>query len=246
MRTILILLCTLSFLTASPQDSLFKAANSLYDEQRYDSASTLYSEAITAGSESSVLYYNLSNSSYRMGRIGEAILYNEKALRLAPDDEDIISNLKYLRTQIVDELPEVSSNPISDTVLFLHNLFSLQVEIWIVIALSFIFLIFASIVLFRGGARRIWGIYGGGMVLLLILLFGGSAFAKVHRIENVKSGIILTENVEARSEPGGGQLIFTAHEGTKLQILSTHGNWLFVSLPNGTAGYVREQSIGKI
>lgn len=246
MRSVIFLLCVISLLFSSPVDSLFNAANQLYDEQRYDSASTLYSEAITAGSESSVLYYNLSNCSYRMGRVGEAILYAEKAVRLAPEDEDIVSNLKYLRTQIVDELPEVSSNPLSDTVLFLHNLFPLQVELWIVIVLSFIFLVFAAIVLFRNGAKRVWGIYGAGMVLVLILVFGGSAFAKVHRIESVKNGIILTETVEARSEPGGGQLIFTAHEGTKLQILSTHGNWLFVSLPNGAAGYVREQSIGKI
>ncbi len=59
-------------------------------------------------------------------------------------------------------------------------------------------------------------------------------------------GVILEQSVEARSEPGGGQLIFTAHEGTKLQILSKRGIWVLVSLPNGASGYVREKSLGTI
>ncbi len=125
MRILMFLFITFSLLVGSPTDSLFIKANGLYDGQQYDSASTLYSEAIRYHGESSVLYYNLGNCSYRMGRIGEAILYNEKALRFAPDDEDILANLDYLRTQIVDELPEIASNPLSDMVFFLHNLFSL-------------------------------------------------------------------------------------------------------------------------
>ncbi len=101
-------------------------------------------------------------------------------------------------------------------------------------------------VLFKVGAFRVWAIYGAGAVLLLIVIIGSSAFFKVRKIETAQSGIILAESVEAKSEPGGGQLIFTAHEGTKLQIISTNGNWIFVSLPNGTAGYIREKSIGRI
>ncbi len=75
MRALMFLLFTISMLSASTGDSLFLEANRLYDAQKYDSASTLYSEAIKSSGESSVLYYNLGNCSYRMGRVGEAILY---------------------------------------------------------------------------------------------------------------------------------------------------------------------------
>lgn len=243
---ILLILFALVVSSFAGTDSLFAEANRLYDEQLYDSAATLYSDAIRTGGESSVIYFNLGNCSYRLGRIGEAILYNEKALRLAPEDEEIIANLKYLQTQIVDEMPVVESNPIADAVKAVHTMFTLEQELWIAIALSFLLLAFVAQVLFKDGAHRIWGIYAAGAVLLVLLLVGGSAFVKVRTIETVNHGVVLTESVEARSEPGGGQLIFTAHEGTKMQILSVHGNWLFVSLPNGASGYVREKSLGRI
>ncbi len=232
--------------TPGVSGSLFDRANALYDEQRFDSASVLYSSAIQSEGESSVIYFNLGNSSYRMGRIGEAILYCEKALKFAPEDEDIIANIAFLQTQIVDEIPTVDSNPISDGISYLHLLFPLEIEMWIVFALSIFFVLFVMFALFRSGSRRIWSIYIAGALFVVGLIVGGSAAFKIYRLETERFAIVLSETAEARSEPTGGQLIFSVHEGTKLKINSAQGNWMFVSLPNGASGYIRANSVGEI
>ncbi len=56
MRILMFIFVTFSLLAGSPADSLFIKANGLYDGQQYDSAATLYSEAIQYNGESSVLY----------------------------------------------------------------------------------------------------------------------------------------------------------------------------------------------
>ncbi len=269
MRNLLLLLCVVSMAWANVVDTTidssvvnsapvtrestteaiempFERANALYAEQRFDSASVLYSAAIQSEGESSVIYFNLGNCSYRMGRIGEAILYCEKALKFAPEDEDIIANIAFLQTQIIDEIPAVDSNPISDAISYLHRLFPLAIELWILFALSVVFVLFVLFALFRNGSRRIWSIYIAGALFVIGLIVGGSASLKIYRLETERFAIVLSETAEARSEPTGGQLIFSVHEGTKLKINSAQGNWMFVSLPNGASGYIRANTVGEI
>lgn len=245
MRFLLLIFTVVSSLFASSVDSLFNEANSLYNQQLYDSASVLYSEAIKEGGENSAIYYNLANCSYRLGRIGEAVLYTEKAKKLNPKDKDIQANLKYLQTQIVDEVPKVEHNPISDVVLYVHNFFSLQIELWIAVVLSFLTLLFVVLTLFNRGAARIWGIYLIGINIVIGAILATSIGIKI-RDTNKKYAIVLESSVDANSEPGAGQLIFTIHEGTKVQIIKDTGNWYLVSLPNGTSGYIRKDSVGTI
>lgn len=227
-------------------DSLFDQANKLYDAEQFDSAATLYSETLRRHGESSVLLYNLGNCAYRMNRLGESILYTERAARLAPRDRDIRANLDYLRTQITDELPATESNPIVSGVRSLHELFTLKEQLIIFLLLSILIPITVALALFKSGAVRIWSIYGTGTVGVLLLLIGLSAGLKIHHLETVSEAIILADQVEARSEPSGGELIFTVHEGTKVRIISSEGPWVQIALPNGASGYVRDSEIGAI
>ncbi len=247
MKAILILLLIAFGSFANPADSLFSAANKLYDSAQYDSASILYSEAIRSNGESSAILYNLGNCAFRQGRLGEAILYTERAIRLEPKDTDIQSNLKFLQTQITDELPKKESNPIADGIVVLHNLLSLKQQLTLIFLLSILIPVFTSLILFRQGAVRIWSIYGASSVALALAVIGSSAIVKIHGVESVPQAIILDEVIEANSEPSGsGELIFTAHEGTKLTILSSQGIWTEVALPNGVSGFVKEKSLGRI
>lgn len=248
MKILLLLIVFVSALFASPADSLFSAANKQYDAEQYDSASTLYSEALRAmNGESSAILFNLGNCAFRMNRLGEAILYTERAARLAPNDKEIKANLEFLRTQITDELPKKESNPIADGIVVLHNMLSLKGQLVAILLLSILIPALTALILFKRGAVRVWAIYGAGSVILLVGVIGSSALIKIHGIESVPQAIILDEVIEAHSEPtGAGELIFTAHEGTKLTVLSSQGAWTQVALPNGVSGYVREKSLGRI
>jgi hypothetical protein len=100
--------------------------------------------------------------------------------------------------------------------------------------------------LYKRGLARLWLGYGAALCTLLILITGASAGYKIYALENKQHAIILTPSLDAKNQPMGGQTLFTAHEGTKLQIRKTSGDWCLVSLPNGASGWVTASSLGKI
>ncbi|MBI3544433.1 MAG: tetratricopeptide repeat protein [Deltaproteobacteria bacterium] len=65
-------------------------AKSLYDQGKYQQA---YEELQKSGLKSAQDYYNAGNCLYKLGRLGQALGYFEKANALAPNDPDIRYNL---------------------------------------------------------------------------------------------------------------------------------------------------------
>ena len=51
-------------------------------------------------------HYNLGNACFKAGRLGEAVLWYERALRLAPRDADIRANLHYVEQLRLDKVSE--------------------------------------------------------------------------------------------------------------------------------------------
>ncbi len=90
-------------------NSQMQKANELYKNNQYQLAIDEYNKIISQGYEGASLYYNLGNAHYRLGNVGFAILYYEKALKLSPSDEDAKHNLAIAKLNIkdkVDELPQ--------------------------------------------------------------------------------------------------------------------------------------------
>ncbi|HEX9252844.1 MAG TPA: tetratricopeptide repeat protein, partial [Ignavibacteriaceae bacterium] len=63
-------------------NSEMQKANELYKNNQYQLAIDEYNKLISQGYEGASLYYNLGNAHYRLGKVGYAILYYEKALKL--------------------------------------------------------------------------------------------------------------------------------------------------------------------
>jgi len=106
-QIILLLIIFVSALKADINSSM-QAGNEFYKNNQYQLAIDEYDKLINQGYEGASLYYNLGNAHYRLGKIGYAILYYEKALKLSPGDEDAKHNLALAKVNIsdkVDELP---------------------------------------------------------------------------------------------------------------------------------------------
>ena len=74
---------------------------------RFDSARTTYS--------SPALLYNIGNCHFKLGDIPHAILFYERALRLAPGDPDIRTNLELARQNVVDRVNELPGFTLGST-----------------------------------------------------------------------------------------------------------------------------------
>ena len=85
-------------------DSLFAVANEAYKQKNYQNAIHSYSDLVSLGYQSPTLYYNIGNAYFKSEQLAKSILWYERALRLAPSNEDILHNLAFANNQIIDEM----------------------------------------------------------------------------------------------------------------------------------------------
>jgi len=227
----------------------FQKANAFYEAGNHDSALAYYAKIIDAGIKNDAVYYNMGNCYYRLMKPGMARLYYEKAAALSPNDQDIEANINFITSIIVDRQAggdDRESDFLTSVFYGVHTLLPLNVQLIAVCALLFILAAIASAMLFKRGLARLWLAYAAALCALLLITVGTSAAYKIYALETKQHAIILSASVDAKNQPSGGQTLFTAHEGTKLQIRKTVGEWSLVSLSNGASGWVTTASLGKI
>jgi tetratricopeptide (TPR) repeat protein len=226
----------------------FHTANRFYAEGLYDSARVYYTRILDAGTNSSVVHFNLGNTWYRLMKPGMARLHYEKAAVLDPTDEDIRANIDFIKSIIVDRQTDARTDTefLTAVLYNIHTLMPLQTQLTVVCALLFVLAFLCSAILMKRGLMRLLLAYGAVLCSLVIIATGISAGYKIYAIESREYAVILTQSLDAKNQPAGTQTLFTAHEGTKLRVSKTSGEWSLVSLPNGASGWVTTASLGKI
>jgi tetratricopeptide (TPR) repeat protein len=248
-RTLAVFLgCLFIFSSAfsAPVDHWFEKANQAYSNEQYDSAAFYYEKIVESGISNSAIFYNLGNTAFRQKKIGLARYYFEKAAKLDPQDPDIISNIRFIKANIIDKTPEQERGFLENLLWHLHIFFPLKTQLWILFSLLLTISILLSLSLYFSGNGRLWLIYFSVLLSLVIVITGISAAVKVYELEKTSYAILLSPSSEARNEPDGNKVLFTAHEGTKFQIRKINGSWALVSLPNGVSGWIELKNLGKI
>ena len=85
-----VLLGAASTARAETPEGTFDAACRAYEQGDWDAAADGFRSLLRYGLADWRLEYNLANTEYKRGRLGEAILHYERARRLAPADPDIV------------------------------------------------------------------------------------------------------------------------------------------------------------
>jgi tetratricopeptide (TPR) repeat protein len=232
--------------SAAPVNLWFEQANKFYTAQEYDSAVAYYDKIVSAGTTSPVVYFNLGNAYYRLKKLGMCRLSYEKAARLDPADADVAANIKFLESNIVDRVEEPQKGFLEAVFDRLHYLMPLRMQLWVCLLLLLAIALLSSAALYASGNRRLWLIYVSVLLALILAASGTSMAVKIADAETSAWAILLDPSADARNEPDGAKILFTAHEGTKFQIRKTVEGWSLVSLPNGASGWVENRALGKI
>lgn len=251
MRSNLLILFILfhSVLFAEPSvDDLMKKANELYVKGQFEEAIKIYESLAQQGYEGASLFYNLGNSYYRTGKIGYAILYYEKALKLSPDDEDVQHNLQLVKLNLKDKieaLPPFYLFKIWESVLSSlssEELTILSYILFLIILFTLGFYFFAKNIV----QQRI-AFYLFVFSLVLFLSSVGLLIVKLNQESKLKYGIVLETSLAAKSSPDPqGKDAFIVHEGLKVRIEDKVDKWLKIRLEDGQVGWVENFSIGII
>jgi tetratricopeptide (TPR) repeat protein len=110
-----LLLCFSSCAFSQQAPELYKNAAQLYKASKFDTAAADYEKILSQGYRTAEVYYNLGNCYYKLNNLNKAIINYERALKLAPQDEDIQHNLAIANTKVVDKIQPVPTLAILNT-----------------------------------------------------------------------------------------------------------------------------------
>jgi tetratricopeptide (TPR) repeat protein len=223
-------------------------ANQAYNEGLYDSALNVYSLIENKKLESATLYYNMGNAYFKNNDLSSAILYYEKAKKLAPNDEDIDYNLGIANSLIVDKIEKVPVLFYKHWWNYFYNLFN--VDTWTIISiLSWLVLLFfiGVFALTHSRSFKKLSFYLGVLFLFLTIGTFGLASQKYYFGKEHKDAIIFTPTITVKSSPTLNAVdLFVVHEGTKVRILDHVQNWVKIKIPDGSIGWLPEESLRTI
>jgi tetratricopeptide (TPR) repeat protein len=247
---------------------LFAEGNALYEKGDFEGAIDRYSRLVEAGVTEEGLAYNLANSYYKAGDFGRAVLFYERARRLAPRDRDVRENLALVRLQLRDKQFVREQNRVVASLMWLHNNLNTR-EMLLLASLCYLLLCFLGIVfVFRDSAwvsrayrwlslvspGRLAGLARSqdifAAVVVAVLLFastGLSAYDKVTHEKKRQAAVVLDEEVSVFSGPmEDTTLQFKVHEGTVLRIREERRGWTRIELPGRLSGWIPARTVERI
>ena len=233
---------------ASQVDDIMAKGNKFYRDGSYEKAIDEYGQLVNEGYFGTSLFYNLGNSYYRVGKIGYAILYYEKALKLSPSDEDVQHNLNFARLSTVDRIQPLPKFFLFDWWESLLNSFSENGWAYIVFVVYLLLIILVALYFFARSVVQQKIIFFSSIAVVFILAICVSLLiVKVNREETLKSGIIVKQAVTVKSSPEAtGTDAFVIHEGLKVNIEDKLDAWVKIRLADGKVGWIENNLVKQI
>jgi tetratricopeptide (TPR) repeat protein len=233
--------------TSNDPSHLLYKGNSLYERRDYDKAIEEYQKILAEGIESGPLYYNTGNAYFKTGKIGYAMLYYKKALRLMPADSDLKSNLSYVQSLTEDSgLQPQAVNKFLWLVSIPFKEFTLNgvTRILIILYLIIMVLIMGGIVS-QPFKRRATFIFYPMLILFLLTLAGFSA--RYYNEEVLTRGIAVAKEAECKYEPiDKSTTYFTLKEGQEVLVLKTRNGWRRIKRVDGKLAWVKSDAVEEI
>ena len=246
MRLFGLFLLLATSLVAQTTEELFLDASTHYENSDFDPALTVFQAIENTPIYSSDLYFNIANCYYKTNNIAKAVLYYEKALKLAPKDEDVLFNLKLVQLQLVDRLAVVPLPFYTKWMDTIENLF--EIDQWAKIGVVYFltFCIFLLYFLFSSNYKLKRKLFLFSILSLLasLLIFGIAS----HSLSTEKPYAILMEmNAYVKSAPSmQSEDLFILHEGAKVEVLEIFKDWTKIKLSDGMIGWLKTADLERI
>ena len=246
--TALLLMSVVASVTAQTSTERWEAGNKAYIEGNYDKAIEEYTAILDGGEYSMKLYYNLANAYFKMGATGKAILYYNKALRIAPSQEDVRHNLALAESQTKDRIAVIPEFFINRWLRTVRN--SMSCMAWSILSLVWFGVLLAFGVLFLLASQVRWrklGFYGALCAFLLFVATTSFAVSSRNDMLSHDEAIVMGTAISVKSSPDRSATdLFVLHEGTKVKVLTEVDEWVEVVIADGKKGWTERKNIEEI
>jgi tetratricopeptide (TPR) repeat protein len=225
------------------REQAFESANTAFADGRFDEARQGFAALAASDGASPAILYNLGNAAFRAGKPGEAILAYERALLLAPRDQDVRANLRQVRKAA--GLPEAESGPWTRLVRALTS------NGWAWLASAGLYLACAALLVRRlldgdGNPRPMRSVLaataGAGLAALLV---AGAAYAT--RVGERDRAVVLDGDPKLRVAPYASATASSElTAGELVRIERQHEGFTLVRAASGRSGWMPSDAVGRI
>jgi len=235
----------IAFLGNAQNEAVFNRATDAYNNGDYQKAIDYYSDILDNGEHSAELYFNLGNAFYKLNEIAPSIYNYEKALLLAPNDEEIQNNLSYAQNMTLDAIeimPETSLSKIYKAITGIMTF-----DQWSYTAVIFMFLfvlLYIAFYYFKYATSKRIAFIGSIVSLFISVMVVVFAFVQYNDFIADQPAIVYESEVQIKAEPNKrSEAIFVLHEGTKVNVLDELNEWKKIKIVDGKTGWVTAKSI---
>ena len=225
--------------------ALFAKANKHFEAGDIKAAAELYQSIYTQGCNDKNVFYNLGNCMLKMGKVGQAIYFYRKALKIDPRDGDVLANLKIARSSVPSRVePEVKSMRSSIVQMISSHYTSGEMASVFVIfyLLTCTSVTWAVLLTHRKSRRKLMRIAYCLIFLLILMGAGLGSYIYDHQIREYAVAIDI--DVIARNGPGEHfNEVFVQQPGYEMMVKRHRAGWAEIVLSNGYTGWVPEHSI---
>jgi len=231
---------------AAPADR-FQAGNGLYQAGDHGGALEAWLGLYEDGFESGELHYNIGNAYFRLGELGRAILFYERARVALPRDESVRTNLELARSLTADQITPLAGFWVPRVIRWAVQLVP---RAWLIAILALGYLGLASILLYRilSAAPPRWTRHAAVAAAALTFVVGANLLIREFGIGRAERGVILRTETAVQSAPSDDPSLqlFTIHEGAVVRIDRRSSDWLEIVLEDGKVGWVRSGDLETI
>ena len=227
--------CFLSAFSTENVEDLYLKGNLSYEKGDYSDAIIQYEQVLDSNIHSFDLYFHLANSYYLNGNVPYSILNYERALKINPNDEKCLKNIRIANSRI----KEIKAIPKLFYIRWFSNINnSLKINQWAIIC---VLAIWATTTLFFFYIKNKTKVNFYGVLLFFVsscftLLNYNSALNKSKQLE-----IIFTHQTFIYTSQNSLQQEYKIDAGNKALILINNDEYIKVKLKDGNVGWVKNE-----
>jgi tetratricopeptide (TPR) repeat protein len=230
-------------------NQFFREANSITNDpdqvrRLYEKAILNYEKIISDGQiRNPKLYYNLGNTHFLNGDIGNAILNYRRAEMLDKSDANVQKNLAFARNRRIDKVAVKTEDRVLQTLFFWHYDFSIKTK-FLIASICFA-IVCAGLTAMTWRRRAALWVVTAVICGFLTVCFLTSVILETRARANRVSGVITAEEVVARQGDGRNypeSFKDPLHAGTEFDLLDRRSGWLHIRLSDNSDGWIPDNS----
>jgi hypothetical protein len=186
--------------------------------------------------------YNLGSAELAQGKLGEAVLFLERARRHG-GGPDVEANLSIARGRVVDQVVGASGEEgMVSRLVAATSAPAAALAFLIPWCAGFGLLLFSLV---RGPGRSSLM----PAMLLLVLALPGAGLLLAHFVvgETVHEAVVLAKTMPVRGTPeASSKVAFELHAGSGVRLLASSGPFVRLRLPNGLEGWAEQRDLAPV